>query len=174
MRGARSALFAAGSHSDHPRGCGEHVTPPPTPVSSIGSSPRMRGARSRQCSHSPCARILPADAGSTCCSRWASVLVWDHPRGCGEHNVFNYSVGGSGGSSPRLRGAQIFLHAKISTKRIIPADAGSTCVTTRLKQQRPDHPRGCGEHVGVFPPGLVSTGSSPRMRGAQGERTPVP
>ena len=50
---------------DHPRGCGEHDVSTAENLNGIGSSPRMRGARSDQQSMARARRIIPADAGST-------------------------------------------------------------------------------------------------------------
>ena len=50
---------------DHPRGCGEHWSGWYIVLSVQGSSPRMRGARSRSPAWLYCPRIIPADAGST-------------------------------------------------------------------------------------------------------------
>ena len=70
------------------------------------------------------------------------------------------------GSSPRMRGARAGVLPGSVSRGIIPADAGSTwCVTTAIRTRR-DHPRGCGEHDGLFHLTLSRMGSSPRMRGA--------
>ena len=50
---------------DHPRGCGEHPLSANTEAMSVGSSPRMRGARMNFGGHEKDQRIIPADAGST-------------------------------------------------------------------------------------------------------------
>ena len=65
---AGSTLMIAGRmlfKEDHPRGCGEHAFPSESVSSSLGSSPRMRGARRWMYSSSVRLRIIPADAGST-------------------------------------------------------------------------------------------------------------
>ena len=71
-------------------------------------------------------RIIPADAGST--SPYGSSISphRDHPRGCGEHSVFQMRGLPSRGSSPRMRGAPGNHRAVLQLDRIIPADAGST------------------------------------------------
>ena len=164
---------------DHPRGCGEHASSRVFGSFSIGSSPRMRGARPRP--YPPChgRGIIPADAGST--SRSAaqrpregdhpadagSTLLGvchtdedeDHPRGCGEHPY----------RSPRrslMRGALSRNSVQGAPVRIIPADAGSTTAPRRRAHPGGDHPRGCGEHVDGLRAGPGGAGSSPRMRGA--------
>ena len=106
---AGSTVFADDPKSglrDHPRGCGEHAGVRAFPVQDPGSSPRMRGARSKACE--------PSSFG------------WDHPRGCGEHIPLVHPEGGRRGSSPRMRGAHYAGHAAGIAGGIIPADAGST------------------------------------------------
>ena len=71
---------------DHPRGCGEHQTVRHRVDLSLGSSPRMRGARAISFSTRSILRIIPADAGSTADEIRADCVVRDHPRGCGEHS----------------------------------------------------------------------------------------
>ncbi len=51
-------------------------------------------------------------------------------------------------------------------KRIIPADAGSTCPILFTVLHSQDHPRGCGEHYSNILQERFAWGSSPRMRGA--------
>ena len=70
---------------DHPRGCGEHNSVQMMDRMYEGSSPRMRGARSCLIQSYKIARIIPADAGSTCSLTIPTAYVEDHPRGCGEH-----------------------------------------------------------------------------------------
>ncbi len=52
-------------HTDHPRGCGEHIKLPYVAHPWDGSSPRMRGAPGRRIQPGQPRRIIPADAGST-------------------------------------------------------------------------------------------------------------
>ena len=65
-----------------------------------------------------------------------------------------------------MRGA----HAKVTHVerdfRIIPADAGSTPRSPAPFRPNWDHPRGCGEHAGMWMVMVRVLGSSPRMRGA--------
>ena len=74
------------------------------------------------------------------------------------------------GSSPRMRGA--LKNSEVSTvlTGIIPAYAGSTrparCRWGRVR----DHPRVCGEHLPRPTIAEPYLGSSPRMRGALGQR----
>ena len=46
----------------------------------------MRGAPEEAKVYMKRARIIPADAGSTCRKLTAEVPDEDHPRGCGEHH----------------------------------------------------------------------------------------
>ena len=66
-----------------------------------------------------------------------------------------------------MRGAQIGFAASNNTRRIIPADAGSTFTGTWGFKDYEDHPRGCGEHSVAMRTNPLLRGSSPRMRGAR-------
>ena len=113
--------------------------------------------------------IIPASAGSTRCGSRSRRLRWDHPRVCGEHHDGHGRRKPRGGSSPRLRGARALHGARDMGDRIIPASAGSTTVDgARLAVGR-DHPRVCGEHLPCGDMTMPLAGSSPRLRGAQGE-----
>ena len=70
------------------------------------------------------------------------------------------------GSSPRMRGALVWLFGAESPPRIIPADAGSTLRRVRRTRRGKDHPRRCGEHPSGETVEAKGEGSSPRMRGA--------
>ena len=63
-------------------------------------------------------------------------------------------------------------HNKL-TERIIPACAGSTYSGAPCPAQLGDHPRVCGEHPTALCNGLQRAGSSPRVRGAPGDSSPV-
>ena len=91
-----------------------------------GSSPRMRGARAPDSPEPLHLGIIPADAGSTAMYVIGTVESKDHPRGCGEHSPCATLVPISGGSSPRMRGAQPGSPTPARLPGIIPADAGST------------------------------------------------
>ena len=130
----------------------------------------MRGARCERIGRIPFTRIIPADAGSTSCRLPNVLRITDHPRGCGEHEpAFTLNVISSG-SSPRMRGALSWLACTICQSRIIPADAGSTPTSRVCDVSIQDHPRGCGEHPTQIDRSWMSEGSSPRMRGAPGQR----
>ena len=137
---------------DHPRGCGEHPDGIQIAYTLYGSSPRMRGALSNALSMLMPPRIIPADAGSTCCADLRGDQPQDHPRGCGEHNDPATNVASIVGSSPRMRGARLGEVEYVLGPGIIPADAGSTFRYAVLICLFEDHPRGCGEHEPVSDP----------------------
>ena len=151
---------------DHPRGCGEHLYTDNVTISTRGSSPRMRGARTIVDIHRDECRIIPADAGSTSTSRVPKASTKDHPRGCGEHPVENALISVGIGSSPRMRGAPGRPGPARRGMGIIPADAGSTPPPALAPNGTGDHPRGCGEHSEASSTTAALPGSSPRMRGA--------
>ena len=151
---------------DHPRGCGEHLIVTSCCVVTIGSSPRMRGARFEQVAKTVAPRIIPADAGSTVLEVSGEFLAADHPRGCGEHLVYHLLPSDLLGSSPRMRGALALVRLADASAGIIPADAGSTSDSAVQMCLPEDHPRGCGEHQKTQTKDVGCGGSSPRMRGA--------
>ena len=84
-------VFSPRHPQDHPRGCGEHFRRRRSSALSRGSSPRMRGTLGVQARRIREPGIIPADAGNTSSSLFLPSLVWDHPRGCGEHTTEDQS-----------------------------------------------------------------------------------
>ena len=84
--GSTDRVGAAGSLvGDHPRMCGEHITPNPFANAVLGSSPHVRGALIQGIVlHCPLG-IIPACAGSTARDTSKIAVFRDHPRMCGEH-----------------------------------------------------------------------------------------
>ena len=74
------------------------------------------------------------------------------------------------GSSPHMRGAGVDVVAVVLLGGIIPARAGSSMDPRAATSWPRDHPRACGEQRSQLPTVLMSTESSPRMRGAGGQR----
>ena len=114
------------SPRDHPRVCGEHVTPWRDSEAILGSSPRMRGTHFQPNANNKRGGIIPAYAGNTLGLSISIVDTQDHPRVCGEHVRSFSGMEGHLGSSPRMRGTPWYSPA-------IPANSR-------------DHPRVCGEH----------------------------
>ena len=118
---------------------------PPTFTVTSGSSPRMRGKRSRRRCPTSSPRIIPAHAGQTGRLRSIGQLSADHPRACGANGVWGtFNIRGHG-SSPRMRGKPTDKFLIDIPVRIIPAHAGQTTSGTSHS--------------------LTHPGSSPRMRG---------
>ena len=92
--------------------------------------------------------IIPADAGRNTAPEIARMLAkQDHPRGCGEHSLYDVMPVSSWGSSPRMRGTRAPADRMVKCSGIIPADAGNTLAPFFQMACRQDHPRGCGEHL---------------------------
>ena len=171
MRGTRYFRTRSKEYTDHPRACGEltpticpvpiipaHAGNPPTrnfaiPLA-VGSSPRMRGTQF------PGVRIIPRACGELCSQKSS-----DHPRACGELLMLDRATLSPIGSSPRMRGTLPSMEVVLTMKRIIPAHAGNSLQPQPLRSRTADHPRACGELAALVPPSLITSGSSPRMRG---------
>ena len=106
---------------DHPRACGEHVTPWRDSEAILGSSPRMRGTLVIDWRARIAIGIIPAHAGNTSLSMRYRAMARDHPRACGEHYHLYITPCVEQGSSPRMRGT----HFEIST---IPRFLDSFCL----------------------------------------------
>ena len=170
-----SATPTPTSTGDHPRACGEHVVVELVPCVSLGSSPRMWGTHHTRPVRGRGTGIIPAYAGNTTLALLRDVWVLNHPRVCGEHQMYGSLVGWDSGSSPRMRGTHDVIAFHTLRPGIIPAYAGNTkhgddgCANDR------DHPRVCGEHGQRYELRYAVQGSSPRMRGtlqAQGFHHP--
>ena len=151
---------------DHPRMCGEHSFLSCRCMSSLGSSPHVRGARCSLAMPIWPRGIIPACAGSTrnLTVRWRCAR--DHPRMCGEHAHLCRPDCGVAGSSPHVRGARGVTRGENGELGIIPACAGSTDSRMGGHAEIRDHPRMCGEHSSCTSTDARCSGSSPHVRGA--------
>ena len=152
---------------DHPRGCGAHSATWPRVSHDMGSSPRVRGSPLVLTAAYNHHGIIPAGAGLTLAMRLAVCANRDHPRGCGAHRDAWDSPSIVKGSSPRVRGSRGRPPQEGQREGIIPAGAGLTVETTSPFWVSGDHPRGCGAHSWGISWGMISPGSSPRVRGSR-------
>ena len=72
---------------DHPRACGAHLVFIASLLSSMGSSPRMRGSLIRHVIDELLVGIIPAHAGLTNERYGKRYAARDHPRACGAHSI---------------------------------------------------------------------------------------
>ena len=135
-----------------------------------GSSPRMRGKRSRSVSGLFRCRIIPAHAGQTPAMPHRAGSSPDHPRACGANRRRSSTSKALPGSSPRMRGKLHAAEAHTRACRIIPAHAGQTISNRAMANDHTDHPRACGANPVDTRASSPSPGSSPRMRGKPGAR----
>lgn len=136
-----------------------------------GSPPRMRGAAIDVPKASITPRIIPACAGNRIkeCSYNSSLR--DHPHVCGEQSADQMAAFCNQGSSPRVRGAGIFIYFVYIYFGIIPARAGSSSNRSMTIGTSRDHPRVRGEQNAHSVRTVPVLGSSPRVRGTvDGER----
>ncbi len=144
-----NALNSTVTDKDHPRVCGEHAKHCTFMVYMSGSSPRVRGTLLTSWGLSEDNGIIPACAGNTSRSDGATRGLGDHPRVCGEHTEDLHERHISEGSSPRVRGTHQVHGRRRNLTGIIPACAGNTSDFTCGVSNLRDHPRVCGEHLGI-------------------------
>ena len=109
--------------------------------------------------------LIPAHAGKTCNRAAPLQSEWAHPRACGENFSIERDLPWQRGSSPRMRGKLASSTIRVESSRLIPAHAGKTGGSIRLRCMRAAHPRACGENFTLRRQVQTLEGSSPRMRG---------
>mgnify|MGYP001669747478 CR=1 FL=1 len=129
---------------DHPRARGEQRDILAKINCDSGSSPRARGADYDFVLDFAPLGIIPARAGSRLGLCQLPAEGWDHPRARGEQITLLQAALLGAGSSPRARGAALYLHQRIRCERIIPARAGSRVLARHRYAGVRDHPRARG------------------------------
>ena len=92
-----------------------------------------------------------------------------HPRGCGEQFTTTVASSSANGSSPRVRGTVAPASDGCGQFRVIPAGAGNRCSWPGFRRINAGHPRGCGEQIRARCAVFGNSGSSPRVRGTEGQ-----
>ena len=109
--------------------------------------PRVCGEHQNRCAPHPARhRFIPACAGNTRTPHDLRPFDSVHPRVCGEHSSRIQPMPGTRGSSPRVRGTRRPAARRRASCRFIPACAGNTISQRLLTENKPVHPRVCGEH----------------------------
>ena len=114
-------------------------------------------------------RIIPARAGQTSNRVLIHCRETDHPRACGANRKSCTPMSAPSGSSPRVRGKQIWDNNEFAQTRIIPARAGQTSSFNPITYDQSDHPRACGANLLTLSEEQRQYGSSPRVRGKQSD-----
>ena len=96
--------IACKKSQDHPRVCGEQCPPIRRLGTYGGSPPRVRGTVFLISSGREHEWITPACAGNRFLLLPAGIVVWDHPRVCGEQSKTLIFPWQAKGSPPRVRG----------------------------------------------------------------------
>ena len=122
----RSFRYHPAGTPDHPRACGENVHRVDSLCRRVGSPPRMRGKRISKDAQRRERRITPAHAGKTLSIDIVSITCTDHPRACGENDIYLRGSMRFRGSPPRMRGKLSPQGISAYTARITPAHAGKT------------------------------------------------
>ena len=111
---------------DHPRVCGEKDLGGLALTVVKGSPPRMRGKAYDPEGRARRRRITPAYAGKRHPFHGVVLILWDHPRVCGEKKWACMRKNCPIGSPPRVRGKVQPLAQTLEERRITPACAGKS------------------------------------------------
>ena len=134
---------------DHPRMCGEKYSPSSAALLAKGSPPHVRGKGLGRRPKTSAARITPACAGKRYQRFVPPDLQWDHPRMCGEKFFIFVPFSPLLGSPPHVRGKVDGLEIVYRGRGITPACAGKSFPHGLISPDTPDHPRMCGEKIGL-------------------------
>ena len=149
----------------HPHVCGEHAKAKSVFMPLSGSSPRMRGTRSKALEVTGWEGLIPTYAGNTGGSLSSGFFSRAHPHVCGEHDPKTLANELYSGSSPRMRGTHGAKSEAGMAPGLIPTYAGNTQRSLPQSEPHRAHPHVCGEHASSRNLLTCSPGSSPRMRG---------
>ena len=149
----------------HPRACGEQLCLTRIPARMAGSSPRLRGTGTGGESRRHQDRFIPAPAGNSALPPPVIPPSTVHPRACGEQPISSSSKRTPNGSSPRLRGTELWQCRSNDAIRFIPAPAGNSKPCKIRLARWSVHPRACGEQFAGSLGWILLFGSSPRLRG---------
>ena len=130
-----------------------------------GSPPRVRGKGIVHVFVPEKLGITPAYAGKRMLYARAVRRDRDHPRVCGEKTAPRHRLHLAKGSPPRMRGKETCKKACEVSWGITPAYAGKRPLRCHLRSAVRDHPRVCGEKMGMRSGSRFVSGSPPRMRG---------
>ena len=105
----------------------------------------MRGKENTDFATAYFIRITPACAGKSALLSRYLFQRWDHPRVCGEKEIFPAFTINLLGSPPRVRGKGYQESTLYHQFEITPACAGKSFLTYFITLLTKDHPRVCGE-----------------------------
>ena len=131
----------------------------------MGSPPRMRGKEWFRDENLQQPGITPAYAGKSALMPAVMAGSQDHPRVCGEKRLVKRRARCLGGSPPRMRGKDLCDVICGQQSGITPAYAGKRYPYQYAEYCIGDHPRVCGEKMGMRSGSRFVSGSPPRMRG---------
>ena len=137
----------------------------PPPPSSARAHPRSRGENKALGAEKTRLRLIPAHAGKTGIFDGVFDFPRAHPRSRGENHRFRRRCGGAWGSSPLTRGKRRCRRRRRDDLGLIPAHAGKTQVSARLRGATRAHPRSRGENGVAVGRHGEACGSSPLTRG---------
>ena len=153
----------------HPRSRGENHRCVHLRTVASGSSPLTRGKPRANASMSARVGLIPAHAGKTDRRRGRSQQLSAHPRSRGENLFPGLIDAGLLGSSPLTRGKPHSVPELPIRRRLIPAHAGKTAISSLYSAGLAAHPRSRGENSGGEDGHSIGFGSSPLTRGKLGQ-----
>ncbi|CAN0049791.1 unnamed protein product, partial [Ectocarpus sp. 12 AP-2014] len=156
----------------HPRPCGDRGRTSRGIQLTSGSSPPVRGSGEQRPVQTLRSRFIPARAGIGAAATSGGMPPSVHPRPCGDRPprlILPFCVAGS---SPPVRGSVSDATQGKRLRRFIPARAGIGCRCRSRVMRSPVHPRPCGDRTATACRMQGVHGSSPPVRGSDGNCVP--
>ena len=154
----------------HPRSRGENCQRSGWSFRSSGSSPLTRGKLQGGDPVRLLTRLIPAHARKTLTPGSCPSDTSAHPRSRGENARYVSPQASSDGSSPLTRGKPSRRKTPTLNTGLIPAHAGKTVASWRIRQAARAHPRSHGENDPFLLGKRPGAGSSPLTRGKHQRR----
>ena len=158
----------------YPRVCGGTLLRYECLPIQMGLSPRVRGNLKYRTGIAGHSRSIPACAGEPVEQRCRQADSQVYPRVCGGTNDGFYRGRYGLGLSPRVRGNHIFLGGSVHGSGSIPACAGEPTADRGYNGIYRVYPRVCGGTTSMFLGWSAISGLSPRVRGNQPKKQPLP
>ena len=136
-------------HRAHPRSRGENRSASSSPSFRVGSSPLTRGKLIAGGVVLDDLGLIPAHAGKTSSTSWATWWTWAHPRSRGENGTWHSPRSRPRGSSPLTRGKLDQRLHRRAPQGLIPAHAGKTGRRPPAYRRAWAHPRSRGENFPI-------------------------
>ena len=139
-------ILARPNQTVHPHACGEYSTANTSPLSLLGSPPRVWGILVGRGIERARTRFTPTRVGNTTGKPRACIKSSVHPHACGEYRGHPLGHALHLGSPPRVWGIPLRRLRSPARTRFTPTRVGNTQMASKWVWAAAVHPHACGEY----------------------------